>query len=198
MIAIQETLEDIEAAPIPDDGALRRVSDLAARQIVLEADLDAANAEVRRITQLLDAVRARDLPKAMEDAGLSEFKVRDGPTVKVRTVYAASISPDWPPEQRERAFTWLEEVGSGAIIKHDVAVQFGRGDGKHAGSLLRFIRSSKWLGRYKVTDKQYVHPGTLAALVRERTEANLEVPMEMVGAHILTSSVVVRPKKEGL
>jgi hypothetical protein len=183
---------------LPDDASVTLIATLIARQIALENEVALKEADLALTVAKLRQVEERDLPAAMEDAGVERFTAAGGYEVILRPRYVASISSEWDNERRDRAFSWLEQNGSGSIIKRDVTVQFGRNANVYVEQLDEFLDGKDWRGKFKIKERMYVEPSTLGALVRERVESGRDVPMETLGAHILTKAKITRPKKEGV
>ena len=77
-------------------------------------------------------------------------------------------------KNREAAYKWLREQGLGDIIKNDVTVSFGRNEDNKAADYANLAQSHG----YQPTQKLKVEPMTLKAMVRERIEKGLDLPMD--------------------
>lgn len=182
------TDRDIEAAPAPDDAGLRRVSELTARLLDLRAKAETAALVAKAAAEAVRQAEEVDLPQAMLDVGLTEFTTADGASVTLRTSYHASI----PRARQGEAFAWLEANGHGAIVKHDVGAQFGRGDGDRAASAARLL--SEAFPGTKVTDREHVNAQTLSALVREQVAAGVDLPFDLLGVYVRRAVEVKLPE----
>src|SRR4051812_42823572 len=103
---------DTEAAALPDDAALARVSALARKQSDLEQQVADAEAVVRDLKAKLARVTELELPEALDAVGLAEVKLTDGSKVSVDTEYFANISAD----RQGPAYTWLRDQGHEDLI----------------------------------------------------------------------------------
>jgi len=118
----------------------------------------------------IEKISGEIIPTLLSEMGLSSLKLADGSAVEVKPYYAANISV----KNREAAYNWLRENGLGDIIKNDVTVSFGRNEDNKAAE---YANLAKGQG-YQPTQKLKVEPMTLKALVRERIEKGLDMPMD--------------------
>src|SRR5258708_2303296 len=112
---------EADAAALPSDAALARVSELARKQADLEKQVMDAEATLNNLQKELARVTELELPEALDAVGLAEIKLLDGSKVTVGTEYFANISA----ERRAAAFAWLRDRGHGDIIKNEVKGTFG-------------------------------------------------------------------------
>lgn len=159
---------------------LKQITALAERQLDLEALIEEAEENLKSLKEQHRAVSENDLPEAMEEAGMLEFKLSDGRKITIVTKYYASI----PNDRIADAFRWLRERGHDGIIKRDITVQFGKGDDELAAKYAKWLRDR--LGDKPVTikDKEHVHHSTLRAFVREQIEEGEDIPMDSFGVFI--------------
>ena len=116
------------------------------------------------------------IPTLLSEMGLSSLKLADGSAVEVKPYYAANISIN----NREAAYNWLRENGLGDIIKNNVTVSFGRNEDNKAAEYANLAKSQG----YQPTQKLKVEPMTLKALVRERIEKGVEMPMDIFNVFV--------------
>jgi hypothetical protein len=149
--------------------------------------------QVKRLRDLEDQVKAEEqalkdkekeierisgdvIPTLLSEMGLSSLKLADGSAVDVKPYYAANISL----KNRESAYSWLRQNGLGDIIKNEISVSFGRGEDNKAAE---YANLAKGQG-FQPTQKLKVEPMTLKALVRERIENGLEMPMDIFNVFV--------------
>ena len=118
----------------------------------------------------IEKISGEIIPTLLSEMGLSSLKLADGSAVEVKPYYAANISIN----NREAAYNWLRENGLGDIIKNNVTVSFGRNEDNKAAEYANLAKSQG----YQPTQKLKVEPMTLKALVRERIEKGLDMPMD--------------------
>lgn len=160
----------------------RTVRDLTeARSDVEQAEEALKNAQKRART-----IEEFTLPELMREAGQTKLKTVDGVEVELTETLRASI----PVANQLPAFNWLVEHNQGAIIKRDLRLQFGKNEGDKADRALAVILEAGFTPQ----DKQSVHPQTLAATIRELMEAGVDVPLELLGAHVQAGIKLKAPK----
>jgi len=159
-----------------DDAQLNQIANLANQQLKLEADIAAAEEALKLLKDQLKQISTTDIPEALAECGLLEFKTRDGYKVSVNPFYSASI----PKDKQDEAFKWLRDNGHGDLIKNTISVNFGRKEDAAAASFK--ARLTKEGTSY--TDKVGVHPQTLRAFVREQVESGHNLPMDLLGIFI--------------
>jgi len=160
----------------------RAVRELAlAREDVTQAEaaLKAAQERARQIEEFR-------LPELMREAGQQMLRTSDGIPVELAETLTASI----PTANLPAAIQWLVEHGQAAIIKRDLRLQFGKGEDDKANNALAMILE----GGFTPTDKQSVHPQTLAAELREMIADGVDVPMELLGVYVRSFAKVKWPK----
>jgi len=124
----------------------------------------------------IEKISGEVIPTLLSEMGLSSLKLADGSAVDVKPYYAANISV----ANREAAYGWLRSNGLGDIIKNDITVSFGRNEDNKAAE---YANLAKGQG-YQPTQKLKVEPMTLKALVRERIEKGIEMPMDIFNVFV--------------
>ena len=124
----------------------------------------------------IEKISGEIIPTLLSEMGLSSLKLADGSAVEVKPYYAANISI----KNREAAYNWLRENGLGDIIKNDITVSFGRNEDNKAAEYANLAKSQG----YQPTQKLKVEPMTLKALVRERIEKGVEMPMDIFNVFV--------------
>ena len=124
----------------------------------------------------IEKISGEIIPTLLSEMGLSSLKLADGSAVEVKPYYAANISI----KNREAAYNWLRNNGLGDIIKNDVTVSFGRNEDNKAAEYANLAKSQG----YQPTQKLKVEPMTLKALVRERIEKGVEMPMDIFNVFV--------------
>lgn len=173
-----------DAQTLPNDDRLKRVSELAEKQIALEDEVAAIEEALEAKKKQLFDVANYDLPNAMTEVGIKEFKLVDGQKVTVKPYYAAKIDDD----NRQSCHNWLEEHGHADIIKHQIGINFGKGESEESAQVISFLKEHG----FSYTDKEGVHYQTLTAFVREMIETGREFPQELFRVHIGQVSKIKR------
>ena len=151
--------------------AAKSLSDKVIELKNLEDEIQNAEESVSKLKEKAKTLSEYELPKMMEEMHITKLKLKDGESVEVKKIYGAYI----PKDQQEAAFNWLRSNGLGDIIKNDITVTFGKGEDNKAAE---YAVLAKGQG-YEPVQKIGVHPQTLKAMVRERLEANQDVPSDL-------------------
>ena len=136
----------------------------------LENEIDALEDRLKNTKRDLETLSGDVIPTMMAEMGLTQLKLMDGSSVDVKPYYAASITV----KNREAAYKWLRQNDLGDIIKNDVTVSFGRNEDNKAADYANLAKSHG----FEPTQKLKVEPMTLKAMVRERLEKGLDLPMD--------------------
>jgi multidrug efflux pump subunit AcrA (membrane-fusion protein) len=154
---------------------------------VARSDVTAAEAALKATQDRVRQIEEFRLPELMREAGQTLLKTIDGETVELTETLHASI----PAVNLPMALKWLMEHNQGSIIKRDIRLQFGKNEDEKADAALALILESGLTPQ----DKQSVHPQTLAAVLREMIAEGVDVPMELLGAHVRSFAKVKPPKR---
>ena len=158
-----QSVEQIDSA--------KRLSDKVLELKDLEDEIANAEQSVKKLKEKAKQVSTVEIPAMMDEMQITKLKLKDGESVEIKKIYGAYI----PPEQQEAAFKWLRNNGLGDIIKNAITVTFGKGEDNKAAE---YAVLAKGQG-YEPVQKIGVHPQTLKAMVRERLEANQDVPSDL-------------------
>ena len=152
----------------------------------LQTRLELQEENMKNTKKQLEHLSGEVIPTMMSEMGLSHLKLMDGSSVDVKPHYSATITV----ANKEAAFKWLRENGLGDIIKNEISVSFGRNEDNKAAD---YADLAKGQG-FQPTQKMKVEPMTLKALVRERIEANKEMPTEIFGIFSENKTTIKRNK----
>ena len=142
----------------------------------LEDEVKAEEQALKDKEKEIERISGEVIPTLLSEMGLSSLKLADGSAVEVKPYYAANISI----KNREAAYNWLRSNNLGDIIKNDITVSFGRNEDNKAAE---YANLAKGQG-YQPTQKLKVEPMTLKALVRERIEKGVEMPMDIFNVFV--------------
>ena len=116
------------------------------------------------------------IPTLLSEMGLASLKLADGSAVEVKPYYGANISE----KNREAAYNWLRSNGLGDIIKNEITVSFGKDEDNKATTYVNLARGQG----YQPTQKLKVESMTLKALVQERIEKGVEMPLDIFNVFV--------------
>ena len=155
---------------------IKSLADQVKRLRDLEDEFKEDEESLKNKKREIEKISGEVIPTLLSEMGLSSLKLADGSAVEVKPYYAANISL----RNREAAYNWLRSNGLGDIIKNEITVSFGRNEDNKAAT---YANLAKGQG-YQPTQKLKVEPMTLKALVRERIENNLEMPMDIFNVFV--------------
>lgn len=189
--------EDVAALPMPTAS-----TDLltAARNLLRTArdkELEAIDLEQRLATLKgeINEIKMKKLVDLFSRAGIKSLSLdAEGNTPAysstLKPYYKASISADWPLEQQDKAYDYLE-TQEPDLIKRQITVDVGR-DTKLA------TRIKKALAKLKTefSEGRSVHHGTLTKWLKEVHQKTGKLPqLDLIGATV-GQIVDVKPTKE--
>ena len=151
---------------------------------IIQKDIAQNEEYLKQRKQELEQISGEAIPTMLSEMGLSYLKLADGSSVEVKTNYSATITL----ANKEKAFNWLRENGLGDIIKNELTVSFGRNEDNKAAA---YAELAKGQG-YQPTQKLKVEPMTLKALVRERIEKGLNMPMDIFNVFVGNRTKITR------
>ena len=158
----------------PDD--IDKLANKIKEMQAIQKDIEQIEEYLKQKKKELELISGEAIPTMLTEMGLSYLKLADGSSVEVKTNYSATITQ----ANKEKAFNWLRENGLGDIIKNELTVSFGRNEDNKAAE---YAELAKGQG-YQPTQKLKVEPMTLKALVRERVENNLEMPVDIFNVFV--------------
>ena len=157
-------------------GEIKSLADQVKKLRNLEDELKADEELLKNKKRDIKQISGEIIPTLLSEMGLSSLKLADGSAVEVKPYYGASISE----KNREAAYNWLRSNNLGDIIKNDITVSFGRNEDNKAAGYANLAQSQG----YQPTQKLKVEPMTLKALVRERIEKGVEMPMDIFNVFV--------------
>lgn len=171
-----ETQNYAQFADAPTDDAFKQLAVLADRQLAAEREVVEAEKALAGAQERLKQIKEVELPLHMRDVlGLKEITLRDGRRVEIEEVIQASITE----ANKGAAFAWLRGNKHGNLIKHQLTVDFAKGQENKALALVKMLAG---LG-HEVGNKQSVHAQTLKAFVREKLKNGEVIPEDLFSVH---------------
>ena len=126
------------------------------------------------------------IPSLMASAGgIDKFTLDNGTAITIKDELYASITQ----AKQQEAFAWLEAHGHGDVIKNEMKLSLGRGEVAQLRAAAMIVAAEQ-NGIDDYSQKRNVHPGTLAALIREQLGEGVEVPKETFGVHQQRRAVI--------
>ena len=148
----------------------------------LADELQAAEAEIERLQELMDTAKAayKDIAEKripeVTDGMEGKFNLGDGRELQVKEEIRSSIAGD----KRIPAIEWLDENGYGNIVKRQVVFEFPKGDEERCKKFIEAV-SKLGLGQLVMKNNFTVHHATLNSWVKEQLGEGVELPVETFG-----------------
>ena len=172
--------EDAQEVALPSDSQLGAIRRLAEEKVRLLKMMREKEGELYELEVRYDRISQVELPRAMENAGMSEFTLTDGTTFEVDVEYYAGITD----EKRPLAHAWLRSTNNGDLIKNVISVPLSPGQDIMAARVAEFLKSLK----LDYEQKETVHGSTLKAFVKKRMADGKPVDKDLLGIHVVTSA----------
>lgn len=175
-----------EERPALPDATVKDIADAIAKARDLKKEIEDLEEIVAKKSGDLDKMLRVDIPDALEKAGTKSFTLAASGNlpeieVKIEAFYAASISSKWEESKRKDAFTYLESLDAGSLIKTVVSVPFGREERKDVEEFLTLVHEQG----FEPEVEEAVHASTLKSWLKERTEKlGLTTDLDKIGGMI--------------
>ena len=171
-----------------DQDSLESVSGLLQQQLKMETEIEIVEIELQNKKEQLKKLSEEIIPAKMTELGMSSTTMVDGSKVDVVENIYVSIPKD--PDKSKACYSWLEDNGLGDIIKNQVGMSFGKGEGKEAKLLENTIKDLGFIPEVKVS----VHPSTLKATVRQLVKDGKSVPDNIFSLFIGQKTKITKKK----
>jgi hypothetical protein len=160
-------LDDLElTAPSGDD--LHTLRSLAGELFALLDAKETIEKELEDISARIKEVSTKKLPELFDKLNMDKIGLADtGYDIVMKPDFYANIAADWPEEERERGFDYLEKLGGGDLVKTVVSVTFGRNEIHKARELQEHLRSLNSLEGRVPTLTRGAQWNTLTSFVKE-------------------------------
>jgi len=159
------------------DTSIQKMVAMANEVIATEKLVEELEENLSSVKKQLNKLKTVDLPDAMAECGMSEFKTEDGYRISIEDFVSGSLPKD--DEKRKDAISWLETNGAESLIKTELTMQFEKSEHNMALSLAAELSEKG----YTVNSKMGIHPQTLIAHIKERLKSGKEVPLELLGLY---------------
>lgn len=181
------SMYDDDSAQGPTTEQLANISAAAKRQMALEDEIAEIEKNLKEKQKALNAVVLKDLPDAMQAAGVKGYTLLDGSKIEIKGDYTASITAALKPG----ACAWLREHEFGDLVSESVTLEFGKGKEADAKNFAEFLRKKG----YQPVCETTVNTASVKALIREQVAEGKPIPLDVFGAFEWKKSVITRPTK---
>lgn len=139
---------------------LGNVAKLAKKQIEIQKEIAVLEKQLSEKEKELLKVSMKELPDAMMEADLAEFKTNDGHKITIDEGFAPNVTK----EKKPICYAWLKDNGHGAIVKSEFKILFGKNQEEQVKATEEVLKSNNIL--YNLNEN--VHPSTLKSFVKEQ------------------------------
>lgn len=179
---------EFEEAPPPTNAALTELSTIAQRALVEEEDVARKTAELEKALAKWRQTVEHDLPRAMAECRMLEFRTEAGDRVVVTQRYIGNKLTD------EKGLDWVAgQEGGPDIIKTQIVVELPKGDNETAERIFKLLKADRAANRFvKLIKERFVHQSTIAAFAKACAEATpgKPPPLELLGVVQKTAAKV--------
>lgn len=173
-----------ETNVIPNEDNLGKLVDLVEKQIMLEDWIAKAEARVATEKERLKRMSEVLIPEAMHTLGVKTLTLRSGAEVQIKPWYSMKI-----PEGNELdGYKWINDFGSGDIIKHSMTVDV-RMTNDH---LLEKVRAQAMAMNLGISEKISIHHMTASSWVKEQISNGKVIPRDLLGVNNGYKTKIVR------
>ena len=170
---------------------LESVAELLRSQLALEASIEAHEDQLKNFKEQLRKLSEEIIPEKMTELGMTSTEMYDGSKLEIVENIHCSI-PKEDLKRQAACYEWLEDNGLGDIIKNQVAMRFGKGEGNKAKHLEETIKEMGLIPEVKVS----VHAGTLKATITKWHEEGKSLPEELFFLHFGRKTKISRQNKK--
>lgn len=164
---------------------VEEVGALAQRQVALEKEVLALEAQLEEKEKALNHVQGVQLPELLQTMGIASVKLSDGSQLEIKDLYAAHISK----EHKISAHNWLSANGFDSLIKRSFIIPIDP-DPQKANDLAGYLA----LQGIEFAVEGKVHSAALKSFVKgqlESTEENaVKPPFDLFGIFIAKKAVI--------
>ena len=153
---------------------------------MIEDQVASAEEHLKQLKEKADNIGSIVIPELLAEQGLSEIKLDDGSSVKVKKEFRCTLPKD--EVKRVAAYQWLRDNKLEDIIKNNIFVTFGRGEDDKAEQLLNLAAENG----FQPEQKSDVAWATLTALFKERVGAGLDMPSDVFNTWIKDKTKITR------
>jgi NAD-dependent DNA ligase len=169
--------EDAGRLELPSDEALKKIADLAKRQLQLEEEIVRVTEHLSSLQHDLDELRDKTLSDLVLGLGISEIRLSTGGKLKVERLIFTSIKG----ERKDEAIAWLEGNDFAGLVKSSLVIDGGKDSKEQLEPVMTAAIEAGLLPRYK----QDVHPQTLKAFVTEQLDKGTYFPQDLFSIHLI-------------
>lgn len=181
-MALEDELEQASRDVQQDTDRLGELGKQVTKLLDLRMKVAEAENHLAEMKRQYNAVAIGDVPNLMGELGLTEVHTQHG----VKIYVTREVQCKFIPEVKEKGLDWLEDNNYGALIKHEVSVQFGKNS---EAEVQRAISALNAAGFQPEVSKD-VHAMTLKAWGKHQIEDGAPIPAEFFNVNTFSIAKV--------
>lgn len=172
----------------PDPAQLAALGTLAAQLQDAEDHLADLERQVRNQKEVIKQLAERELPEALEAAGVSSLELNNGARVALKeSIHVGSVTKE------PAVLEWLIETGHSAKVKRRVTVLLGADADEAEADLVRELDGR----RLDHSEDRWVEPATLRSHVAKLLKDGKPVDVDLLKVYRRNVAVITGPRNGG-
>jgi hypothetical protein len=184
-----DVIRDMFGFAAPTEQQLSSIGLWASKALELHAYIDQINEQLAALNKELAVIEEVNLPTALLEAGLSEFKMTNGSKITIKDVIAGGMSKDI--DKRQFTLDWITDNGGIDIIKTHFEIDYTKGQKENALAFRHLLQKEQ----IHFDEFESIHAMTLYAFLREKLKEGDVPPFENMGLYF-AKKAEVKPAKE--
>jgi hypothetical protein len=181
-MSIEDELEEAGRNMQQDTERLGELGKAVTQMLDLRMKVAEAENALAEVKRQYHALAIGTVPDIMAELGLKEVQTQHG----VKIVVAREVQCKFIPEVKDRGLEWLEEHNYGALIKHEVSVEFGKDS---EAAVARAVAALNDAG-FEPDVSRDVHAMTLKAWGKRQVEDGATIPSELFSVNTFSIAKV--------
>lgn len=173
-----------------DNQKISELSKMCSELRSIQNEIDELEKQVEIKKKAERRIATEVIPAMLSEAGVSELKLSDGSSVRLKTNYFSRI----PKDRVDEAMNWLRENNFADLIRSELSFPFTKGQDELAQSLEKFIKTNKQFRDLILNKKETVNPMQLKAFIKEQTQLGKDVPDDLFGIYVETTTEIKTPE----
>jgi hypothetical protein len=182
--------KDLFGFAAPSEHQLNNISMWASRALELQAEIEQAELHLAGLNKELAAIEEYSLPSALLEAGLIEFKLKNGGKITISDVIQGGLSKDL--EKRSFTMNWVIDQGGQEIIKDHFEIDYTKGKYDEAVKFRELLKKEK----VNFDEFESIHGMTLQSFLREKLREGVVAPFDQMGLRYFKKANIKLPKKD--
>ena len=172
-----------DAVVTATDEQINTIAELAELQLALEFEIVGFEADLKNRKEALKKVQEVQLPEAMAQAGVSEFKLLNGAKISIKEDLSVSV----PKSRMLEIADWLRKNGLGDILKETMVISL---EDQAVKNIIEMV-----MKEYSLTGdaKLDVNTSTLKAVLREQIAEGKDIDLKFFGGYAWKRAMITAP-----